>query len=106
MQRRRVTDIGKQGQCDHDTQLSVSKKMIIVRAITTGAVLAVALVSGISSCAAAQSAQSFPKATPSANVDADREAVRRAALDYIEGFYDGDSLKLVRSVRPEVLKLG
>ena len=37
---------------------------------------------------------------------ADREGVRRAALDYIEGFYEGDSTKLVRSVRPEVYKYG
>lgn len=38
--------------------------------------------------------------------EADREAVRRAALDYIEGFYEGDTAKLVRSVRPEVFKYG
>ena len=36
----------------------------------------------------------------------DREAVRRAAMDYIEGFYEGDTAKLVRSVRPEVYKYG
>ena len=36
----------------------------------------------------------------------DREAVRRAALDYVEGFYEGDSVKLARSVRPEVYKYG
>jgi hypothetical protein len=32
----------------------------------------------------------------------DREAVRRAALDYLEGFYEGDSTKLKKSgrVRP------
>jgi hypothetical protein len=32
--------------------------------------------------------------------------VRRAALDYVEGFYEGDSTKLMRSVRPEVHKFG
>lgn len=37
---------------------------------------------------------------------ADREAVRQAALDYIEGFYEGDSARLVRSVWPEVRKWG
>jgi Putative lumazine-binding/Domain of unknown function (DUF4440) len=37
---------------------------------------------------------------------AEREAVRRAALDYLEGFYEGDSTKLVRSVRPDVRKAG
>lgn len=36
----------------------------------------------------------------------DREFVRRAVLDYVEGFYEGDSTKLVRSVRPEVFKYG
>jgi hypothetical protein len=36
----------------------------------------------------------------------DRNAVRQAALDYLEGFYEGDTAKLVRSIRPEVFKLG
>lgn len=36
----------------------------------------------------------------------DIEAVRRAALDYIEGFYEGDTAKLVRSVSPNVVKYG
>ena len=37
---------------------------------------------------------------------ADREAVRRAVLDYVEGFYEGDSTKHLRSIRPEVFKYG
>jgi hypothetical protein len=41
--------------------------------------------------------------TPASN---DSAAVRRAALDYIEGFYEGDTAKLVRSIRPEVFKYG
>lgn len=36
----------------------------------------------------------------------DREAVRRAVLDYVEGFYEGDTAKLVRSIRPEFYKYG
>ena len=36
----------------------------------------------------------------------DREAVRRAVLDYVEGFYEGDTTKLVRSVLPTVYKYG
>ena len=36
----------------------------------------------------------------------DRAAVRAAVLDYVEGFYEGDSTKLIRSVRPEVSKYG
>jgi hypothetical protein len=43
---------------------------------------------------------------PLAAQDDQREAVRRAALDYLEGFYEGDSTKLLRSVSPEVLKFG
>jgi hypothetical protein len=37
---------------------------------------------------------------------ADSAGVRRAALDYVEGFYEGDSTKHVRSVRPDVYKYG
>lgn len=36
----------------------------------------------------------------------DEEGVRRAALDYLEGFYEGDDAKLRRSVHPEVNKFG
>ena len=36
----------------------------------------------------------------------DREAVRRAAMDYLEGFYEGDTTKLVRAVAPTVYKYG
>ncbi|MEX2177855.1 MAG: nuclear transport factor 2 family protein [Gemmatimonadaceae bacterium] len=38
--------------------------------------------------------------------DAEREAVRRAVLDYVDGFYLGDSTLQVRSIRPEVFKYG
>jgi hypothetical protein len=37
---------------------------------------------------------------------ADHVAVSAAALDYIEGFYEGDTIKLTRSIRPEVYKFG
>ena len=36
----------------------------------------------------------------------DRQAITRAALDYVEGFYEGDSVKFTRSVRPEFFKFG
>ena len=36
----------------------------------------------------------------------DRDQVRRAVLDYVEGFYEGDTTKLVRSVHPDVQKYG
>jgi hypothetical protein len=36
----------------------------------------------------------------------DSTAIRAAVLDYVEGFYEGDTARLVRSVRPEVVKTG
>lgn len=36
----------------------------------------------------------------------DRTGVERAVLDYVEGFYEGDTAKLVRSVHPNVVKYG
>jgi hypothetical protein len=36
----------------------------------------------------------------------DTAGVRRAVLDYLEGFYEGDTAKLVRSVRADVSKYG
>jgi hypothetical protein len=41
-----------------------------------------------------------------AQASADSAGVRRAALDYVEGFYEGDSTKHVRSIRPDVFKYG
>ena len=41
-----------------------------------------------------------------AQTPADREAVRLAVLDYVEGFYEGDSARLERSVWPQVRKYG
>ena len=36
----------------------------------------------------------------------DRAGVERAALDYLEGFYEGSTEKLRHSVHPEVVKVG
>ncbi len=36
----------------------------------------------------------------------DAAGVRLAVLDYVEGFYEGDTTKLMRSIRPEVVKYG
>ena len=41
-----------------------------------------------------------------AQAPSDREAVRLAVLDYVEGFYEGDTTRLVRSVWTEVRKYG
>jgi Putative lumazine-binding/WD40-like Beta Propeller Repeat len=39
-------------------------------------------------------------------IRAEREAVHRAVSDYLEGFYEGDTAKLARSLRPELSKYG
>ena len=36
----------------------------------------------------------------------DDSGIRRAALDYIEGFYEGDTAKIIRSLDPELSKYG
>ena len=36
----------------------------------------------------------------------ERDDVRRAVLDYVEGFYEGDTAKLVRALRPDMSKYG
>ena len=46
-------------------------------------------------------------AAPARAQDGDeREGVRRAVLDYVEGFYEGDTAKLIRSVHSDVQKYG
>ena len=50
------------------------------------------------------SATSLPAQTPQSADN--RDQVRRAVLDYVEGFYEGDSTKHIRSIRPEVFKYG
>ena len=44
--------------------------------------------------------------TAHAQASDEQAAVERAVLDYVEGFYEGDTTKLVRSIRPEVVKYG
>ncbi len=36
----------------------------------------------------------------------DRQLVERACLDYLEGFYEGDTTKLIRSINPTLHKFG
>ena len=45
-------------------------------------------------------------ATPSPADPRDRQAVRRAALDYVEALYEVDSTRIVRSVHPDLRKYG
>lgn len=56
--------------------------------------------------AIAVAALTLPARAQQAAADRDTAGVRRAALDYLEGFYEGDSAKIVRSVRPDVRKIG
>lgn len=37
-------------------------------------------------------------------VDAEQEAIRRAALDYFEGWFDGDAARMERALHPELVK--
>lgn len=41
-----------------------------------------------------------------AQTDADREGVRAAVLDYVEGIYEVDASRIERSVHPELAKRG
>ena len=67
-----------------------------------------ALAVGLTGTAHAQSAPTTRVAEASA-ADAplpDRQAVRQAALDYVEAIYEVDSTRIVRSVHPELVKHG
>jgi hypothetical protein len=41
-----------------------------------------------------------------AQTDSDREAVKQAALDYVEGIYNNDPARVERSVHPKLAKIG
>ena len=75
--------------------------MLPTSPMTRARSLAARLAAALALSALAAGAQGAPP-----DPAADREAVRRAALDYIEGFYEGDSTRLVRSVSPDVFKAG
>jgi hypothetical protein len=47
-----------------------------------------------------------PFCSAQAQTDADREAVRQAALDYVEGIYNVEPSRIERSVHPKLAKLG
>jgi hypothetical protein len=35
-----------------------------------------------------------------------KQQIERACLDYIEGFYEGDTIKITRSIKPSLYKFG
>ena len=41
---------------------------------------------------------------PAAQATADRAAITQAALDYIEGFYDGSAERMTRALHPDLAK--
>ena len=43
-------------------------------------------------------------AQPASELDDDRAAIRRAALDYVEGWYEGDAGRMGRALHPELAK--
>jgi hypothetical protein len=45
-------------------------------------------------------------AAPAAAQVPDTAGVRQAVLDYVNGFYEGDTTLFIRSIRPEVSKFG
>jgi hypothetical protein len=53
--------------------------------------------------AAAPAASSAPAAAPSLSKE-DADGIRRAAMDYIEGWYAGDGARMERSLHPELAK--
>ncbi|MFC2166151.1 nuclear transport factor 2 family protein [Acidobacteriota bacterium] len=40
------------------------------------------------------------------NASADKEAIKKAALDYIEGWYDGNAERMERALHPDLAKRG
>lgn len=79
-------------------------------AVTTPALLAASIVAASVACAVQPATSSaIPEINSASGGDtrgADRAAVERAVLDYVEGFYEGDTTRFVRSIWPEVRKYG
>ena len=42
----------------------------------------------------------------SQNLEENRAAIKKACMNYIEGFYEGDTLKLKQSLKPRLYKFG
>lgn len=48
----------------------------------------------------------LPASVAAQGMDAEREAVKQAVLDYVEGIYTVDATRIERSVHPELAKRG
>jgi hypothetical protein len=76
--------------------------------LAAASIISAAAITSTASAQASANAQTGvvkPAAATSAS-SANREAVTRAALDYLEGFYEGDTAKLVRALTPDMYKYG
>ena len=49
-------------------------------------------------------AQSTPQSTPEAQSTPDAELIKQTALDYIEGFYEGNAERMERALHPDLAK--
>ena len=49
-------------------------------------------------------AQSTPQSTPAPQSTPDAELIKQAALDYIEGWYEGNAERMERALHPELAK--
>ena len=77
----------------------------VVRSAVRSGMRTIVLSLALASLASAQTQAAANSAT--ARVTAtDRDGVKQAVLDYVEGFYEGDTTKLQRSLRPELAKYG
>ena len=57
-------------------------------------------------CVLLTGANAEAQASQASPASADRAAVIRAATDYVEGFYEGDTTKLARALRTNMSKYG
>ena len=55
-------------------------------------------------CPAASAAQGPPPVPKVVTTAADSAAIRQAALDYIQGYYEGDGARMERALHPELAK--
>ncbi|MGH7713232.1 MAG: nuclear transport factor 2 family protein, partial [Gemmatimonadaceae bacterium] len=87
---------------------SVQREQLTLRAgkPSSGETSMIRLSRSIAGLIAATLGMSATAQYAAAQTSQDQADVRRAVLDYVEGFYEGDTAKLVRSIRPEVYKYG
>ncbi|HMJ48791.1 MAG TPA: nuclear transport factor 2 family protein [Ferruginibacter sp.] len=48
----------------------------------------------------------FVSVSIQAQKSAEQKAIEQACLDYLDGFYEGDTMKIIRSIKPSLFKFG